>query len=72
MTRRWAAALELERAKGRAENIAPIIRDIMAKGGDMSLRAVAIVLEARGIRTPRGGSRRQAVQVQRVLAAAVA
>ncbi|MGE5421619.1 MAG: recombinase family protein [Syntrophothermus sp.] len=59
-----------EKAKSRAANIAPIIREIMVKGGDMSLRAVAMVLEARGIKTPRGGSRWQAVQVQRVLAAA--
>ncbi len=65
-----ARAAKIEKAKSRSANIAPIIRDIMAKGGDMSLRAVAMVLEARGIKTPRGGSKWQVVQVQRVLAAA--
>lgn len=59
---------KIERAKNRAANLAPIIRDILAKGDGMSLRAVAMVLEARGIKTPRGGLRWQPVQVQRVLA----
>ncbi len=67
-----AREAKIEKAKSRAANIAPVIREIMANGGDMSLRAVAMVLEARGIKTPRGGSRWQAVQIQRVLAAAAA
>lgn len=66
-----ARAAKIEKAKNRADNIAPVIRDVLAKGGEgMSLRAVAMVLEARGIKTPRGGSKWQVVQVQRVLAAA--
>ncbi len=65
-----SAMIACRKAKNRAANIAPVIRDILAKGGNMSLRAVAIILEARGIKTPRGGSKWQAVQVQRVLAAA--
>ncbi len=63
--------VKIEKAKVRAENIAPIIRDIIAKsGGDMSYRAVAMVLEAREIRMLRSRSTWQAVRVQRVLAAA--
>lgn len=67
-----AREAKIEKAKNRAGNIAPVIREIMAKGGGMSLRAVAMVLEARGVKTPRGGSSWQAVQVQRVLAGAAA
>lgn len=69
-TAAMAREAKIERAKNRAANLAPIIRDIMSKGGGMSLGAVAMVLEARGVKTPRGGLRWQAVQVQRVLAMA--
>ncbi len=43
-----ARDVKIAKAKNRAQNIAPVIREIIAKGGgDMSLRAVAMVLEAR-------------------------
>ncbi len=51
--------MKIEKGKVRAENIAAIIRDI-----------IAMVLEAREIRMLRSKSTWQAVRVQRVLAAA--
>ncbi len=63
--------VEIEKAKVCAENIAPIIRDMVAKSGrDMSFHAVAMVLEAGEIRMLRSRSTWQAIRVQRGLAAA--
>jgi DNA invertase Pin-like site-specific DNA recombinase len=53
------------RAEGRAADLAPVIRTLQAQGHE-SLRAVAAVLNDRGIPTARGGQW-SAVQVQRVL-----
>ena len=55
-------------ARRFAENVAPIIQDVRASGVS-SLRAVAEVLNARGVRTARGG-RWAATQVGAVLARA--
>jgi DNA invertase Pin-like site-specific DNA recombinase len=52
-------------ATGRAADLAPIIADLQASGAT-SLRQIATGLNARGIRTARGGTW-SAVQVQRVL-----
>ena len=62
-------ARRTEIASSRASDLAPVVRDIMA--GGLSLRAVAIELDRRGIRTARGGAW-SATQVSRVLAQAVA
>lgn len=55
-----------ERAEQRAAALVPIIREIRA-GGVTTLQATADALNARGVRTSRGGSW-SAVQVSRVLA----
>ena len=59
-----AAAVAAE-ARRFAENVAPVIREARA-GGARSLRAVAAALNARGVRTARGG-RWAATQVSAVL-----
>ena len=60
------AACTAAAARRFAENVAPIIQDVRASGV-VSLRAVAVVLNARGVRTARGG-RWAATQVGAVLA----
>jgi DNA invertase Pin-like site-specific DNA recombinase len=62
---RLGAARVAEEARRFAENAAPIIRQVQASGVT-SLRGVAEVLNARGIRTARGG-RWAATQVAGVL-----
>jgi DNA invertase Pin-like site-specific DNA recombinase len=60
-----SAVVRSIKAKRRAADIGPIIADIQASGAT-SLRQIAAGLNARGIRTPRGGEW-SAVQVNRVL-----
>lgn len=64
-----ARAARSAAAKAHADNLVPLVRQIQASGAG-SLAAVARALEARGIKTPRGGTRWQAVQVSRLLALA--
>ncbi len=59
------AASNAAGSKAFAENVLPIVETIRSNGAG-SLRAIADVLNARGIRTSRGGSW-TAVQVSRVL-----
>ena len=66
---RLGAARTAEAARRFAENTAPVIREIQ-NSGVASLRGVASVLNARGVRTARGG-RWAATQVGAVLARAV-
>lgn len=63
--RTGAAATAME-ARRFAENVAPVIRQVQGSGVT-SLRGIAAVLDARGIRTARGG-RWAATQVKAVLA----
>ena len=63
--RAGAMAMAME-ARRFAENVAPVIRQVQ-DSGVTSLRGVAAVLDARGIRTARGG-RWAATQVKAVLA----
>ena len=60
------AARTAERARRFAENVAPLIHQVQASGV-RSLRGVAAVLNARGVRSARGG-RWAATQVGAVLA----
>ena len=60
------AARTAEGARHFAENVAPVIRQVQASGV-ASLRGIAAVLNARGVRTARGG-RWAAMQVSAVLA----
>ena len=62
------AARTAEGARRFAENVAPVIREVRATGV-ASLRGIAAVLNARGVRTARGG-RWAATQVGAVLARA--
>jgi hypothetical protein len=48
-----AAAVAVE-ARRFAENVAPVIREVRASGA-RSLRGIAAALNARGVRTARGG-----------------
>ena len=57
-----ATAMEARRF---AENVVPVIRQVQGSG-ITSLRGIAVVLEARGIRTARGG-KWAATQVKAVL-----
>jgi DNA invertase Pin-like site-specific DNA recombinase len=59
-------AMRQEKANRRAADLAPVIAEIRA-AGTSSLPAIAAELNARGIRTPRGGNW-SATQVMRVLA----
>jgi hypothetical protein len=54
------------RADARATNLAPLIAELQA-AGVTSQRAIAKVLNARGVPTPRGDSRWRASQVTRLL-----
>jgi DNA invertase Pin-like site-specific DNA recombinase len=63
---RLGAARTAEEARGFAENVAPLIRQVQASG-IVSMRRVAAALNARGVRTARGG-RWAATQVAAVLA----
>jgi DNA invertase Pin-like site-specific DNA recombinase len=56
-------------AKTQAQNVAAIIRDI-ERAGVTKLSHIAKALEARGVKTPRGSSTWQAVQVRRTVAMA--
>jgi DNA invertase Pin-like site-specific DNA recombinase len=58
-------AARTKKAKARAADLAPIVADLQAFGA-MSLRQIAAGLNARGIRTVRGGEW-SAIQVDRVL-----
>jgi DNA invertase Pin-like site-specific DNA recombinase len=62
-------ARQQEQAAQRAAAIMPVIRELMAAGVN-SATGLARALTERGISTPRGGSRWQAIQVKRVLATA--
>jgi hypothetical protein len=50
-----SAAQTAEGARRFAENVAPVIHQVQASGV-RSLRGVAAVLNARGVRTARGGA----------------
>jgi len=63
------AAAVAAKARDRAADVLPTIREIRA-AGTTSLSGIARELNARGVPTLRGGSEWQAVQVQRVLKAA--
>jgi DNA invertase Pin-like site-specific DNA recombinase len=65
---RLGAARTAEEAQRFAENVLPIIRQVQASGVS-SLRGIAAVLNARGVRTARGG-RWAATQVSAVLSRA--
>jgi DNA invertase Pin-like site-specific DNA recombinase len=60
-----SAAVRREKAEKRAADLVPVIRSLQSEG-HKSLRAVAAVLNERGIPTARAGQW-SAVQVQRVL-----
>ncbi len=62
---RLGASRTAEEARRFAENVLPIIRQVQASGIS-SLRGIAAVLNARGVRTARGG-RWAATQVGAVL-----
>jgi hypothetical protein len=64
-----AVAAKAAKARDRAADVLPTIREIQASG-IASLSGIARELNARGVPTLRGGSEWQAVQVQRVLKAA--
>jgi len=64
--RTQAAAVRTDNARQRAENVRPIIDQIM-RSGAVSLRAIAAALSARGVKTARGGARWHAEQVAAVL-----
>jgi DNA invertase Pin-like site-specific DNA recombinase len=61
-----ARAARSAQARRQAENLRPIIDQIM-RSGVTSLRLIAAALTARGIRTPRGSTRWHAEQVATVL-----
>jgi DNA invertase Pin-like site-specific DNA recombinase len=65
---RLGAARTAEAARRFAQNVAPLIRQVQGSGVS-SLRGIAAVLNARGVRTARGG-RWAATQVAAVLARA--
>lgn len=56
-------------AKAKAKDVLPYVRAAQ-KAGATSLAQIAEALEARGVRTPRGGTRWAPAQVSRVLKAA--
>jgi DNA invertase Pin-like site-specific DNA recombinase len=64
-----AVAAKAAKARDRAADVLPTIREIRA-AGITSLSGIAWELNARGVPTLRGGSEWQAVQVARVLRAA--
>jgi DNA invertase Pin-like site-specific DNA recombinase len=66
-TKGYAASLATRQAKARsrASDLAPVIEELKASGA-VSLRQIAAGLNARGIRTARGGEW-SAMQVQRVM-----
>ena len=66
-TRAAGRAARTAKARSRADDLAPTIRDLQA-AGLTSLRAIARGLADRGIGTPRGGSGWTPAQVGRVLA----
>lgn len=61
-----AARMRQERARARAEELRPAVRDIRAEGAT-SLRAIAARLNARGVPTPTERGTWTATQVSRVL-----
>jgi DNA invertase Pin-like site-specific DNA recombinase len=61
-----ARASQTRNARQKAQNLVAIINDIQ-KHGIMSLAGIARALESRGVRTPRGKTTWQAVQVKLVL-----
>jgi hypothetical protein len=63
------AAIKVVRARAneRAAKLAPVIKALRAKGVT-SLNDIAVALNKRGIRTPRGVGEWRAIQVARVLA----
>jgi hypothetical protein len=65
---RLGAARTAEAARRFAANVAPVIRQVQ-ESGVLGLREIAAVLNARGVRTARGG-RWAATQVGAVLARA--
>lgn len=56
-------------AKARARDVLPYVKAAQ-RAGATTLAQIAAALEARGVRTPRGGTRWAPAQVSRVLAAA--
>jgi hypothetical protein len=63
--RAMGRAARTKTANDRATDLAPIIRELQASGAT-SLREIAAGLNARGIKTARGGTW-SAVQVSRIL-----
>jgi hypothetical protein len=61
-----ASEARIARANARAADAAPIIAELQA-AGITSLNGIAMALNARGVRTPRGRSRWYASQVARLL-----
>lgn len=55
------------KADAYAQQVGPIVREIIAKSGVSTLRDIAAVLTARGIKTPRGGVTWHASQVSNLL-----
>jgi DNA invertase Pin-like site-specific DNA recombinase len=68
--RELASAALKTRASSRAEDLAPIIEELRAAGA-VSLSAIAIGLNEKGIPTPRNGNGWTATQVGRLLRALV-
>lgn len=64
-----AAKVRTAQAKARASDVLPYVK-AARKAGCTSLAQIAAALEARGVRTPRGGTSWAPAQVARVLAAA--
>lgn len=70
-----ARAVKGERARAWAAELRAVVEGLRAEGAvpeGAGLRVVAAALEARGIRTPRGGAAWSAAQVRRVLLAGAA
>jgi DNA invertase Pin-like site-specific DNA recombinase len=64
-TARIATEAKSKKAATIASNIAPII-DSIERAGAKTLAEIAAALEARGIKTPRGGTTWQPIQVSRI------
>jgi hypothetical protein len=57
------------RAKAKAQDVRPYV-EAAQKAGAVTLQQIGQALEARGVRTPRGGTRWAPAQVARIMKAA--